>query len=51
MRNIDFFREREIKNADMLDIMSCIQYERFRPEEVIMNWGEFGEKFYILMEG
>ena len=51
MRNIDFFREREIKIADMLDIMSCIQYERFSSEEVIMNWGELGEKFYILMEG
>lgn len=51
MSQISFFQEREINNADMMDIVSCIQYERFNFDDIIFQWGDSGDKFYILMNG
>jgi hypothetical protein len=35
MSQISFFNERDIKNDDMIDIVSCIQYERYEAGYII----------------
>ena len=35
MKEIHFFKERDIKNTDMMDIVSSLLYEKFDQDEVI----------------
>ena len=51
MKQIQFFKEREIKDHDYPDIVNALQYEYFEPGECIMQFDEIGDKFYILLKG
>ena len=51
MKEVKFFQEREIKDHDFLDIIEALKYETYHHEHVIFQWGDFGDKFYILIQG
>ena len=54
MKEVKFFKERDInkqKALDYPDIVTALHYEHFREGECIMQWGELGDKFYILLKG
>ena len=51
MKEVKFFKDRDIKALDYPDIVHALGYEHFRDGECIMQWGELGDKFYILLKG
>eukprot|EP00347_Sterkiella_histriomuscorum_P024025 403332565 len=51
IKAIQFFQEREIKDQDYLEIVSCLTYEHFQKDETVFEYGHSGEKFYIILQG
>ncbi len=51
IKTIQFFKEREIKDQDFIDIVSCLTYEYFSPGDFVFHFNTQGEKFYIILEG
>ena len=49
MKEVKFFKELEIKDVDYPDIIEALNLEVMQPDEVIMNWGDLGDKFYIII--
>ena len=48
---IAFFKERDIKAKDYTYIVQSLQYELFRKNETIFNYGDIGDKFYLILSG
>jgi hypothetical protein len=51
MKEVKFFKDRDIKALDYPDIVNALSYEHFKDGQCIMQWGELGDKFYILLKG
>lgn len=51
MKEVKFFKDRDIKAMDYPDIVNALSYEHFNDSQCIMQWGELGDKFYILLKG
>ena len=51
MRQIKFFSQREVKDQDFQSIVDSLQHESFQPSDVIMQYGDHGDKFYIILKG
>ena len=48
---IDFFKERNIKNQDLKEIINAFQFEKYNEFENIFEYGDIGEKLYIIIKG
>ena len=51
LKNVQFFKERKIKNRDLEELVSAFRFEKFEAGEQIMEYGEPGEKFYVMIKG
>eukprot|EP00347_Sterkiella_histriomuscorum_P003283 403364882 len=53
LKQIKFFQERQeiMKESDFLFLCERATYEHYNPHRVIFNYGDYGEKFYIILEG
>lgn len=51
LRNIAFFKDNEIKQSDLNEIVTRLKYEHMRTGDIVFSYGDFGEKFYIIIEG
>ncbi|CDW72769.1 UNKNOWN [Stylonychia lemnae] len=51
IKEIQFFKERDIKDQDFVEIVSCLTYENFKMGDTVFEWGTNGDKFYIIIEG
>lgn len=51
MKEVDFFKQRKVKDSDFPDIIEALKYEFYKKGDTIMHWGDFGENFYILING
>jgi signal-transduction protein with cAMP-binding, CBS, and nucleotidyltransferase domain len=51
MQKVKFFQERDIKANDFPDIVQSLTLEHFHHGEVVFNWGDYGDKFYIILRG
>jgi CRP-like cAMP-binding protein len=51
MKRVQFFRERNVRDADYPFIIEALKYQFFKRDETIMNWGDLGDKFYIIIKG
>ena len=51
MKNVKFFAQRDVKDQDFQSIIDCLQHESFQPGEAIMQYGDYGDKFYIILKG
>ena len=52
MKQIKFFRERDIiKESQLMEIIKALQIEKFNINEEIFEYGDLGDKFYIILEG
>ena len=48
---IPFFKNKKIPNADLKEIIAAFQFEHFGEYEKVFNYGEIGEKLYIIIKG
>ncbi len=51
MKNIKFFKERKIKEKEMVDICTGLQYLRKPKGSYVIRYGEEGDNFYIILQG
>ena len=54
VNNIEYFKkmnEESDKNERILKIIQILNYEKFKKDEYIINYGEIGDKFYIILSG
>ena len=49
VKQIQFFKERDIKNADYPEIISSMNYEFLKAGSVVFEYGSTGDKFYIIL--
>ena len=46
---LKFFKERKIQTEDLEDITKVLTFERKQAGDIIINYGEKGDKFYIIV--
>ena len=51
LKNIKFFKDENIKEDELLEICKKLRYETYLEDEIVFNYGEYGNKFYIIIEG
>ncbi|CDW78470.1 UNKNOWN [Stylonychia lemnae] len=51
VKDIKFFKEKKIKQRDLVDICQRLKYEYIAANKSAIQYGEYGDKFYIILEG
>jgi CRP-like cAMP-binding protein len=51
LKEINFFKSRNMINQDIIYLCQELQYEFFTKGETIFKYGEHGNKFYIVLNG
>lgn len=51
IKGLKFFKERNIYDLDLQEVTNVLKFEKFSPGEIIMNFGEKGDKFYVIVQG
>ena len=51
LKNVQFFRERNLSETELLQVAQALRYEHFGEGETIFEHGTFGNTFYIIIEG
>ncbi len=50
-KNIPFFRDRGLKDSAIVDILSLMTYKEMKADEFVIQYGDFGDEFYVILEG
>lgn len=52
LKAVRFFRDRDITNdCDLVEIAKSLLLETFERDEMIFDYGDEGDKFYIVVQG
>lgn len=51
VKDLKFFKDREIGDEDLQEITKVLSFEKFAPGDIIINFGEQGDKFYVIIQG
>ena len=51
MKQIKFFKEREIPDKYYLDIAKSLTYLKLPEKSIVFEYGTLGDLFYIILEG
>jgi len=52
LKSFLFFKEHNItKYHELLDIAHCLKYEHSEKNDVVFNYGEEGDRFYLVIDG
>ena len=51
IQNIQFFQDKKIKPKDLVEICSRLRYEHHPKGKNVIEIGEVGDKFYIILQG
>eukprot|EP00347_Sterkiella_histriomuscorum_P023290 403335214 len=51
IKTIEFFYQRDIKDADFPDIVQCLTYEHIEKGNDVFEYNSMGDKFYIILKG
>ena len=51
MRTIPFFKDRGLKDTSITDVLSLMTYKEMKKDELVIEYGTFGEDFYVILEG
>jgi CRP-like cAMP-binding protein len=52
VKGIKYFSDKpEIKENDLIFVCEHVRYEQYHQGENIINVGEYGDKFYVIIEG
>ena len=51
MKGIPFFKDRGLKDSAIVDTLSLMTYKEMKADEFVIQYGTFGEEFYVVLEG
>jgi len=51
VKHIPFFKERGLRDTAILDTLSLMTYKEIKKDEFVIEYGSFGEEFYLIIEG
>jgi CRP-like cAMP-binding protein len=51
MKDIHFFKNRNIQGQDLLDVCKELKYAYCEENEYIFKIGDVGDKFYLILSG
>ena len=51
MRKIPFFKERDMNDAAMLEVVNCMSLRSIPAEHFVFEYGELGDEFFLILEG
>ena len=51
MTPIKFFRQRHMKEREITEVCTGLEYLRMPKDSTVIRYGEEGDKFYIIMKG
>ena len=51
VKNIPFFKDRGLKDSAIVDTLSLMTYKEMKADEFVIQYGNFGEEFYVILEG
>ena len=51
IKQIQFFKDRDIKDTDYPEIISSMNYEFCKAGSEVFEYGSYGDKFYIILQG
>ena len=51
MADIQFFKERKLKQQQLNEICGGLEYESMTKDSFVIRYGEEGDKFYIILKG
>lgn len=50
-KEIKLFKELNLKDDVMYEILAVMQYERYKKNHMVFNYEDVGDKFYIILKG
>jgi hypothetical protein len=51
IKNLEFFKTREIKDKYYPEIVACFKIEKHKSESIVFNKGDQGNRFYVIIKG
>ena len=51
MENIELFRNLKLKKKELIEVCTGLQYETCSRESTVINYGDFGDKYFIILKG
>lgn len=51
VRNLPFFKERKLKDSAINECLSLMTLKVAKKDEFVIEYGTFGEEFYVILEG
>ncbi len=50
-KNIKLFKDQNIQDSELPEIVQCLTYQTFKPGENVFEYGNQGDKFYMILSG
>ena len=51
VKPLPFFKERGLKDTSIQETISLMEYKQVRKDEFVIEYGTFGDEFYVVLEG
>ena len=51
LKQMDFFKTLKIEGQDIHQVCQELQYEYLHKGEAVFKYGEYGNKFYVILKG
>ena len=51
VKGLPFFKDRGLKDTAITETLSLMTFKQMRADEVVIDYGSFGDEFYVILEG
>ena len=51
IRHLQFFKSRGLKDNEIGEILSMMTYQEVEKDKFVMEYGQLGEEFFVILEG
>jgi DNA repair ATPase RecN len=51
IKEIQFFKEKEMTDAALLEVVGCMKLMQMDAKETVMQYGDIGDNFYFILSG
>ena len=51
IKDIDFLKKRNLNEETMLEIVNCMNLLEMEKDEIVMEYGDIGQNFYLILQG